>query len=106
MKPGAIGEANLGALIGSCIGSITGLFAIGIAPAIIESNAQLVIAPPKIGLICFVLGGLFGWFAGGALGHKLAHVLSLQRAHVTAGIISGLLPFVGFVLFGWLYCYA
>lgn len=101
MKPGAIGEPNLAALIGSSIGSITGLFSIGVAPAIIEHNARLMMAHPTIGLFCFVVGGVFGWLVGGLLGSRLARVRRVQPAHIAGGVIGGSLPFVGFVLLGW-----
>lgn len=102
MKPGAIGEANLAALIGSSTGSITGLFGIGIAPAVIESDASLVIAYPTVGLFCFIVGGLFGWFVGGILGRRLAKPRRLQQGHVTGGVIGGALPFLASILLGWL----
>ena len=40
MKPG-LGEANLGALVGAVVGATGGLFAVGIAPAIMAKNAAL-----------------------------------------------------------------
>lgn len=101
MKPGAIGEPNLAALIGSSIGSITGLFAIGVAPAVMEQNARLMIAYPTIGLLCFIVGGVFGWLVGGLLGSKLSRPRRVQQAHIAGGLIGGSLPFATFVLLGW-----
>jgi hypothetical protein len=101
MKPGVIGEANLAALIGSSIGSITGLFAIGIVPAILEQNARLVLAHPTIGLICFFVGGGTGWVVGGLLGPSLANPHRQQPGYIAGGIIGGVLPFIAFVLLGW-----
>jgi hypothetical protein len=102
MKPGGIGEPNLAALIGSSIGSITGLFGIGVAPAILDQDARLMIAYPTIGLVCFVVGGLLGWLVGGQLGVRLARNRQPQQAHIAGGLIGGSLPFAAFVLLGWL----
>jgi hypothetical protein len=101
MKPGGLWEPNLGALIGTSIGSISGLFAIGIMPAILEKNAGLMIAHPSIGLCCFFLGGACGWLAGGGLGAKLARPPQTQSGYVLGGLIGGSLPFAAFVLLGW-----
>ncbi|MCU0771864.1 MAG: hypothetical protein MUE94_08885 [Verrucomicrobia bacterium] len=102
MKPGSLGEPHIAALIGSSIGSITGLFAIGIAPAILEQNARLMIAHPTIGLLCFVVGGVVGWIAGGLLGSTLGRTRGFQQGYITGGVIGGTLPFAAFVLLGWL----
>ena len=101
MRPGGIGELNLGALIGTSIGSITGLFAIGVAPAIIEHNARLMLAHPTIGLFCFFVGGVFGWLVGGLLGTRLARIRRFQQGYIAGGVIGGFLPFTAFVLLGW-----
>ncbi len=101
MKPEGPGEPNLAALIGACVGSITGLFAIGIAPAIIEHNAQLVIAHPTIGLFCFFVGGICGWLVGGRLGLKFARPRRIEQGHIAGGVIGGMLPFALLVLLGW-----
>lgn len=101
MKFGDIGEPNLAALIGSCIGSITGLFAVGVAPAIIEHNPRLLIAHPTIGLFCFVVGGAIGWIVGGLLGSFLARPNRMQQGYIAGGVIGGTLPFVAFILLGW-----
>jgi len=101
MKPGSIGEPNLAALIGSGIGSITGLIAIGVAPAIIDQNPRLMLAHPTIGLICFVLGGAFGWLVGGLLGSRLARRRHAQQGYILGGLIGGLIPFTAFVFLGW-----
>ena len=91
----------MAALIGAGIGSITGLFAVGIAPAIIEQNARLVLAFPTIGFICFFLGGVAGWIVGGQLGLRLEHQVRPQRGHLLGGIIGGAVPFFVFALSGW-----
>jgi hypothetical protein len=101
MKPGTIGEPNLAALIGSGIGSISGLIAVGVAPSVMEHNPRLLLAHPTIGLFCFALGGLFGWFVGGWLGRRLSHPSRQQQGYVLGGVIGGLIPFAAFVLLGW-----
>lgn len=101
MKKPSIGHLNLAALIGACIGSITGLFAVGIAPAIIEQNARMMLAFPSIGLICFFLGGVAGWIVGGELGPRLGRQTRQQRGQLLGGLIGGALPFAVFALSGW-----
>ena len=101
MKRTPIGQANLAALIGGSLGAITGLFAVGVAPACIEGNARLLIAHPTIGLFCFFLSGLFGWLVGGQVGPWLKRRRSLAYAHVVGGVIAGLLPFAFFIWLGW-----
>jgi len=101
MKPGSIGEPNLAALIGSSIGSITGLIAIGIAPAILDQNPRLMLAHPTIGLICFVVAGAFGWLVGGLLGSQLAQRRRMRKGYIVGGLIGGLIPFAAFVFLGW-----
>ena len=92
----------MAALIGSSIGSISGLFAIGVAPAILEHNLRLVMAHPTLGLLCFMAGGFFGWFVGGLLGSKLGHARHPQPGHIAGGVIAGILPFAAFVFLGWI----
>jgi hypothetical protein len=101
MNQPSIGQANLAALIGGSIGSITGLFAMGVVPALMEKELQRLMTQPNLSLFCFFIGGTVGWLVAGQIGPRLEKPLTIQRAHIVGGIIGGLVPFVGFVLLGW-----
>lgn len=96
-----IGEANLGAIAGAMVAAVGGLFAIGIAPAIIYRNAAALFGTPKLGLICFLISGVIGWFIGGQVGPFIGQRLNNQRAEIVAGGISGLLPVLGIACWSW-----
>lgn len=102
MNQPPIGQANLAALIGGSIGSITGLFAIGMMPAILEGDVRRLMLYPNLSLFCFFIGGGIGWLVGGQIGPRLEKPRALQRAHIIGGILGGLIPFAGLVLAGWL----
>jgi Na+/proline symporter len=101
MNQTPIGQANLAALIGGSIGSITGLFAMGIVPALMERELQRLMTQPNLSLFCFFIGGVVGWLAAGQIGPRLEKPRAIQRAHIVGGIIGGLIPFVWLVLLGW-----
>jgi len=61
MRPG-LGEPNLGALVGAVVGAIGGLFAVGIAPAIIDRN--LAVRP----LDGFIVKWVNGWIGATTVG--------------------------------------
>lgn len=102
MKSRTIRETTLASMIGSILGSIPGLFAIGVIPAILEREPRLVLAHPTIGLLCFVVGGVFGWFVGGSLGWRLGKPHGTPQSQVTGGVIAGTLPLIAFLVLGWL----
>jgi len=99
-KP-SIGEANLSALIAAVIGSIGGLFALGIAPAIIARNPQWIAQFPKLNVISFLLCGAVGWFLGGQIGPRLEPILGEKTGYIVGGIVGGLVPVLAVVAFGW-----
>jgi hypothetical protein len=96
-----MGQANLAALIGGSIGSITGLFAMGIVPALMEQDVHRLMTQPNLSLFCFFIGGAVGWLVAGQIGPRLEQPRAIQRAHIIGGIVGGLIPFAGFVLLGW-----
>ncbi len=95
------GEANLGALAGSVVGAIGGLFAIGIAPAIINRNAALLFETPMLAMFSFFVGGGLGWLLGGQIGPRLGETFQRQKAEVTGGVVGGLLPVIAIALWSW-----
>jgi hypothetical protein len=100
MKPG-LGESNLGALVGAVVGATGGLFAVGIAPAIIDRNLAVLFRYPIIGVFCMFVGGPIGWLVGGQLGPRLGTKYDTQGAEITGGVLGGLAPVVLIALWGW-----
>lgn len=101
MNGPSLGEASVGAVSGAVVGSIGGLFAIGLAPAILFKNAALLFGTPMLGLFCWVVSGVLGWLLGGQIGPRLGSRFNSPRLEVVGGIAGGLVP-VGLVaLWGW-----
>ncbi len=96
-----MGEANLGALAGAVVGATGGLFAIGIAPAILSRNAALLFGTPTLGLAGFLVSGPIGWLLGGQLGPPLEGPLGERNGSILGGVIGGLVPVAGIALLGW-----
>ena len=99
-KP-TIGEANLSALIAGVIGAIGGLFALGLAPAIVEGKPEYLAQAPILSVISFFLCGCLGWFIGGQLGPRLHRFFGVQPGYIVGGIIGGLFPVLGITGLGW-----
>ena len=100
MKPG-LGELNLGALVGVVVGATGGLFAVGIAPAIMARNLALLIGYPRVGVLCMVVSGLMGWLLGGQIGPRLGEKYNTQKAEMTGGALGGLVAVLLTALWGW-----
>jgi hypothetical protein len=96
-----VGEANLAALIAAVIGSIGGLFALGLIPAIVSRNPQFLALAPKMNVISFFLCGVIGWFLGGQLGPRLQGASGEKNGCIIGGIIGGLVPVLSIAAFGW-----
>jgi hypothetical protein len=100
MKPG-LGEANLGALVGAVVGATGGLFAVGIAPAIMDKNPALLFRYPMVGVVGMLVSGPIGWLVGGQIGPRFGDKFNTQRAEITGGVLGGLVPVVLIALWGW-----
>ena len=100
MSP-SFGGANMGALAGSIAGAIGGLFALGIAPAIISRNAALLFETPILGLASFLISGGLGWLIGGQLGPRLSQRVRFRPAEIIGGSVGGLMPVIALALWGW-----
>jgi hypothetical protein len=97
-----LGQPNLGAVAGAAVGAIGGLFAVGIAPAIIGRNPALLFSTPTLALICWFISGPVGWVAGGQIGPRLGEKFNNdQRAEVIGGAMGGLVPIIIIALWGW-----
>jgi hypothetical protein len=99
-NPG-FGEANIGAVAGAVMGAIGGLFALGIAPAIMSHNAALLVGTPILGVLSLLVCGPIGWILGGQLGPRLGQAFNNERAEAAGGILGGLIPVILAALWGW-----
>ena len=99
-KPG-LGEASQGALAGAVVGAIGGLFAVGLAPALIYRHLAILFSTPILGLICCAVSGPIGWLVGGQLGPRLGDRFRSDRAEMVGGVLGGLVPIILVALFGW-----
>ena len=83
------GEYSLSAVVGAIVGSIGGLFAIGLPRAILGQNIALLFATPKVALLGWLLGGVVGWFLGGLIGPRLGEKYGSVRAELFGGLVEG-----------------
>ncbi len=100
MRP-SFGGANMGALAGSVSGAIGGLFALGIAPAIVSHNAALLFETPILGLASFCISGGLGWLIGGQIGPRIGKRFRFNLAEIIGGSIGGLVPVIALAFLGW-----
>lgn len=91
LKP-PLGEYNMGALAGAVVGSIGGLFAIGVVRAILGRNIALLLAMPLLGVVSFLVCGIAGWLAGGQIGPRLNEKYYSQRVEMLGGALGGVIP--------------
>ena len=101
MRKPSPGEANLAALIAAVVGSIGGLFALGLVPAIISRNPQFLAVAPKLNVISFFICGAVGWLVGGQLGPRMQEVLGERNGYIAGGIIGGMIPVLSVAAIGW-----
>src|SRR6266850_7522087 len=90
-RPG-FGETNFGSLAGVAVGSVGGLFALGIVRAIAKHNPALLIDTPILSLLSCLVCGTIGWFMGGQIGPMIGEKFRTQRAEIIGGAIGGLIP--------------
>lgn len=101
MRKPSMGEYNLGAVGGAVVGSIGGLFAVGLPPAILARNLALLFETPILGLICWIVSGLAGWFLGGQVGPRLGEMYRSQQVEILGGAFAGLIPVAGILWWSW-----
>ncbi len=101
MRNPGFGEANLGAMAGAIVGGIGGLFALGVAPAIIARNPAYLVEMPILGLATLAVCGIVGWLLGGQIGYRIGDRLRSEKAEIITGGLSGLIPVILAILFGW-----
>ena len=91
----------MGALAGAVVASIGGLFAIGIARAIVYRNPAHLFGTPVVGLVSFVISGPIGWIIGGQIGPRIGVKYNSPRAEIISGGLAGLIPVFLIGLWGW-----
>jgi hypothetical protein len=87
-----LGEYNMGALAGAVVGSIGGLFAIGVVRAVLGRNIALLLELQKLGLMSFLVCGIAGWLVGGQIGPRLGEKYYSQRMELVGGSLGGVIP--------------
>ena len=92
MRKPPLGEFNLGSLAGAVVGSIGGLFAIGMVRALLARNLALVFETPILGMLSWIVCGVVGWLMGGQIGPRLGETYYSQRVEVLGGALGGLIP--------------
>jgi hypothetical protein len=88
-------------MAGAVVGGIGGLFALGIAPAIVFRQAAYLVQTPLLGLGSLVLCGVIGWLLGGQVGYRIGDRLRSEKAEIITGGLSGVVPVVVMIVFGW-----
>ena len=99
-KPG-LGEANLGAMAGAAVSGIVGLFALGVAPAILARNPAYLVGMPILGLASMVVCAIVGWVIGGQIAFRVGARYNSERAEILVGGLLGLAPPFLVMLLGW-----
>ena len=90
-KPG-FGESNLGAVAGAVVGSIGGLFALGVVRAILLKDITALLGTPLLGVASWVISLPCGWLLGGQIGPRVGEKLRSQKGEIIGGVLGGLIP--------------
>jgi hypothetical protein len=95
------GEYSLSAVIGAVVGSIGGLFAIGLVRAILGHNLALIFRFPILGFLSWIICGLVGWVLGGQLGPRCGQMFRSYQAELLGGAVGGLIPVLVVAIWAW-----
>src|SRR5262249_47892141 len=90
-----------GSVMGAVVGSIGGLFAIGVPPAIIYRGIATLLGTPVFSFMSWAVCLACGWIIGGQIGSRLGTKFRSLRAELLGGAIGGLLPVIAIALWGW-----
>jgi len=88
-------------MVGAIVGSVGGLFAIGLVRAILLHNLALLFSTPILGLICWLLCGAIGWVLGGQIGPWLGQRFYSLKVEVLGGALGGLIPVLLIAIWAW-----
>jgi len=99
-KPG-FGESNLGAVAGAVSGSIGGLLAIGLPPAILERDVTRLFHTPILTFIGWLVCLFAGWIIGGQTGPRVGDKYKSDRMEYIGGALGGLIVVVLIALWSW-----
>jgi hypothetical protein len=92
---------SLSAMAGAIVGSIGGLFAIGLVRAILGHNLALIFDFPILGLISWIVCGGAGWFLGGWIGPWCGGKFGSYQAELLGGALGGLIPVILLAIWAW-----
>jgi hypothetical protein len=95
------GRPNLGGMAGAAVGGIGGLFALGIIPAILSRDVNLIFNIPWLNLLSWLVSLPAGWFVGGLIGRPLGDRFRSERAEIIGGVVGGLGTILAISLLGW-----
>ena len=101
MRKPSLGEYNLGAVAGAVVGSIGGLFVIGLVRAILGRNIALLLSAPILSFMSWLVCGTVGWLLGGQIGPRLGEKFYSERAEYLGGALGGLIPVLLVALWAW-----
>jgi len=86
---------------GAVAGSIGGLLAVGIAPAIVDRNLTRLFHTPILTFISWLVCLSAGWILGGQIGPRLGDKFKSDRVEYAGGALAGLIPVVLVALWSW-----
>ena len=95
------GEANLGAVTGAVVGSIGGLFAVGIGEVIIHGSLVWLMRFPLLSVLSWLVSLPVGWLLGGQIGPQLGERFRSMKGEIAGGVVGGLVPVVAIAFLGW-----
>jgi hypothetical protein len=101
MNKSPLGEYSLSGMVGAIVGSIGGLFAIGLVRAILTHNIILIFRFPILGLISWIVCGGAGWFLGGLIGPWCGEKFRSYQAELLGGALGGLIPVILLAIWAW-----
>ena len=101
MNKSPLDEYSLSAMVGAIVGSIGGLFAIGLVRAILAHNIVLIFSFPILGFLSWIVCGVAGWLLGGRIGPLVRQEVRLLPGGVLGGALGGLIPVLLVAIWAW-----
>lgn len=101
MKGPRFGQPSIGAVAGAVVGSIGGLFTLGLVRAIAERDITLILGTPVLAFVSWLVSLPAGWLVGGQIGPRMGLRFRSGRAEIIGGACGGLIPIVLIALWGW-----